>query len=130
MRMWNVDPRIMCRQHLLGEHVETHMLVGSISKRISLFGYATSNLLEVGKLRYRHDLLAKEMLRRGFAHNSPLPDFDTSYLGEIEATMTIDVAKAKAGLLARCNSCSEQAEMLAARGMLSELGCEPPNCIL
>ena len=25
MRMWMVNPRIMCRQHLLGEHVEIHM---------------------------------------------------------------------------------------------------------
>lgn len=25
MRMWMVDPTIMCRQHLLGEHYELHV---------------------------------------------------------------------------------------------------------
>jgi hypothetical protein len=28
--MWMVDPRIMCRNHLLGEHAEIHMFVWNI----------------------------------------------------------------------------------------------------
>lgn len=39
MRMWKVNPKNMCRQHLLGEHVECHMFVGAILKGISLSGY-------------------------------------------------------------------------------------------
>lgn len=31
MRMWMVDPKIMCRKHLLGEHLELHMLAGCIN---------------------------------------------------------------------------------------------------
>lgn len=38
MRMWNINPRYMCRKHLLGEHVETHMLVGSLRKEKSVQG--------------------------------------------------------------------------------------------
>jgi hypothetical protein len=30
MRMWMVNPRIMCGNHLLGEHLETHMFYGII----------------------------------------------------------------------------------------------------
>ena len=45
MRMWMVDPKIMCRKHLLGEHVEHHMFVGTINKRISIVGYLRDNLL-------------------------------------------------------------------------------------
>jgi hypothetical protein len=30
MRMWMVPPKVMCRKHLLGEHVEIHMLAGSL----------------------------------------------------------------------------------------------------
>jgi Pyrimidine dimer DNA glycosylase len=41
MRMWLVDPRLMCSQHLLGEHVELHMLVGSLNrKKTSMAFYA------------------------------------------------------------------------------------------
>ena len=30
MRMWMVNPGFMCNKHLLGEHVECHMLVGHL----------------------------------------------------------------------------------------------------
>ena len=36
MRMWNVDPKLMCNKHLLGEHVEMHMFFGTIQKGISM----------------------------------------------------------------------------------------------
>lgn len=36
MRMWMVPPELMCRQHLLGEHVELHMFVGAINKGTSV----------------------------------------------------------------------------------------------
>lgn len=32
MRMWLVPPSHMCRKHLLGEHVELHMLLGTLKK--------------------------------------------------------------------------------------------------
>jgi len=28
MRMWMLNPKALCRKHLMGEHVEIHMLVG------------------------------------------------------------------------------------------------------
>jgi hypothetical protein len=37
--MWMVDPRQMCRQHLLGEHNELHMFAGTMRKGIGLAGY-------------------------------------------------------------------------------------------
>lgn len=70
-----VDVRRMCKKHLLGEHVECHMFVGSINKEKNLDGYLRKNLFDITKLRKRHDELAKEIVRRGFKHNSPLPEF-------------------------------------------------------
>ena len=32
MRMWLVPPQLMCDQHLLGEHLEMHMFIGTIRK--------------------------------------------------------------------------------------------------
>ena len=56
-----VDPKILCRRHLLGEHVELHMFVGSINKKISLDGYAKNSLVEVHNIKSRHSQLVKEM---------------------------------------------------------------------
>lgn len=73
MRMWMIDPRLMCRQHLLGEHNEIHKLVGTIRKRISLYGYIKNRLVDLNHLQSRHDVLALEIQRRGWNHKSVLP---------------------------------------------------------
>jgi len=75
-----VNPEIMCNQHLLGEHVEIHMFVGSILKQKSLNGYIKNNLLEPTSLIMRHEELITEMMNRNMNHKSALPDFDLDYL--------------------------------------------------
>ena len=49
MRMWMVDPRGMCNKHLVGEHLELHMFVESLRKKMNLGGYFRSNCLEPGR---------------------------------------------------------------------------------
>lgn len=71
-RMWMVDPKLMCREHLLGEHKELHQLVGIIKKGYSIQGYLDNQLIEVHNVKKRHKELVKEMKRRGYNHNSPL----------------------------------------------------------
>jgi len=68
-----VDPRGMCDRHLLGEHVEIHMLVGCLRKRKNIRGYIEKGLVEVRSIRPRHDALVREMRRRHMNHASPLP---------------------------------------------------------
>lgn len=101
MRMWMVDPEIMCRQHLLGEHVECHMFVGSINRGISMKGYLQKGQLEVNSLRRRHDALARELERRGMDHKSPLPKMvkPTTALGEVNGATSLKE------LLRRCPDC-------------------------
>lgn len=72
MRMWTVSPRVLCRKHLLGEHVENHMFIASILKGKSLFGYLEKNCLAPYLLFSRHGTLAEEITRRGYIHQSPL----------------------------------------------------------
>lgn len=72
MRMWMVNPKKMCRKHLLGEHVELHMFVGTIKKGISIQGYIDNGLVNPRMIKKRHKELVKEMERRGYNHNSPL----------------------------------------------------------
>ena len=72
MRMWGVNTALLCNKHLLGEHVEMHMFAGTIKKGISTKGYEETGLVDLSKIRSRHDRIAKEMLRRGMRHKSPM----------------------------------------------------------
>jgi hypothetical protein len=74
MRMWLVDPALLCRQHLLGEHKEVHMLAGCVRKGKTLGRYLTDGLVDPTLLRERHEQLVEEMGRRGYNHRSPLQD--------------------------------------------------------
>ena len=71
MRQWKVDPKLLCNKHLLGEHVEHHMFLGTLKKGISIKGYISKGLLEVHSLKERHDQIAIEMESRGMNHKTP-----------------------------------------------------------
>jgi len=62
----------MCRKHLLGEHVECHMLVGCLKKKKNIKGYLDTGLVSPAEVRKRHDLLAGEMSRRKYRHRTPM----------------------------------------------------------
>ena len=106
MRQWLVDPQLLCRKHLLGEHVEHHMFMGTISKGISVEGYLRDGLLEPKTLHARHDDLVTEMENRGYNHKSPLPDVDTSHLRDGK----IDVIRNLEDLRQRCIDCAKRIE--------------------
>lgn len=100
MRMWMVNPRRMCRQHLLGEHVEIHMLVGSINRGISIKGFLDGELVEPQNVRRRHDQLALEMQRRGYNHKSPLKQTLFEHRGRVDRLVSA------AELVRRCAACA------------------------
>lgn len=102
MRMWMVDPAVLCDRHLLGEHVETHMFVGSIQKGISMAGYLANRLLNAKDLASRHTALAQEMERRGMRHKSPLPPVS------VDAPSTVDPVANLKELARRCPACRER----------------------
>jgi hypothetical protein len=75
MRIWDIPPQKLCRNHLLGEHAELHGVWTILTQDRQ--GYA--NHPEVarwrGKLRAlynKHEEIVAEMLQRGYRHNSPL----------------------------------------------------------
>ena len=104
MRMWMVNPKNMCRKHLLGEHVELHMLVGSIKKKQSLQGFIKNKLIDTSKIQARHDALVKEMERRGYNHKSPLTYDDKLNLGKVNSKESYKE------LLRRCPDCRKIVE--------------------
>ena len=96
-----VEPELMCNKHLLGEHLECHMFVGTINKGTSVKGYLKKNLLEPRSIKKRHDALADEMLRRDFNHWTPLEEVDITGIDDV----LIDRAASRAELLRRCEVC-------------------------
>jgi hypothetical protein len=78
MRIWDLPPERLCRQHLLGEHRELHALWAVLHKKSGSSGYQNhpETLRWKGKLKalfLRHEALVSEMGRRGYSHRSPLP---------------------------------------------------------
>jgi len=104
-----VDPRILCRQHLCGEHYEIHALMGCLRRGHSVDGYLVNNLLEPSSLFARHEALKEEMLSRGYNHQSHLDSDECErcikYLSPLRKIKTIHVGMALADLLNRCQEC-------------------------
>lgn len=106
MRMWMVEPRLLCDQHLLGEHLEMHMFAGALRRGRRLDGYVLGGLVEVHNVVARHDELAAEMERRFIAHDSEV-DLRGAELYEAGR---VDVEESKRELRQRCLMCRERQE--------------------
>jgi hypothetical protein len=102
--MWMVNPTVMCRNHLLGEHAEIHMLVWNIDRGHSVKGYLDKGLLETHNLYSRHEELARELRRRGYQHNSAL---DVKWKLAKNAG-SVDTEKSLEELVRRCAKCRER----------------------
>ena len=91
MRIWDVDPARLCRQHLLGEHRELHGLWNILTQGKRGYSAHPETLRWVGKLaalHARHERLVEEMHERGYRHASPLDS--RLALGAVEQDALID----------------------------------------
>jgi hypothetical protein len=104
VRMWGIDERFMWRQHLLGEHVEMHMIAGSIMRGKSIKGYILNGLIETSRIQERHDYIADARVGRGYNHQSPLEYVDQLNQG------WLDRDKNSGDLFERCHLCCHRFE--------------------
>lgn len=75
MRVWDLAPAKLCRQHLLGEHNEIHALWTILTQGKKGYAHHPETRRWRGKERalyLRHEQVAAEMLARGYRHHSPL----------------------------------------------------------
>ena len=77
MRVWDLNPKYLCRKHLVAEHRELHGLWNILTKHQGKGGYSRhpETLRWVGKIHAlynRHEALIKEFTRRGYNHYTPL----------------------------------------------------------
>jgi hypothetical protein len=107
MRMWMVDPAIMCRKHLLGEHVELHMAAAHLLLGRKVDGWADNNCLQPEAIGVRPKALTVEMTLRGYRHTSPLRQPRVLKTQRPEACVNSIAAKVE--LTRRCAECARRA---------------------
>ena len=135
MRMWMLPPETMCRKHLLGEHVELHMLLGSLRRGKNIDGFLAGKLVEPVIPPCADAVVAvagmffaalsgssaattaaigasmiDEMERRGYRHASPLDEAECETLARrYGRTGTgIDAGANAAELARRCPECAKR----------------------
>ena len=80
MRIWDIEAKRLCNQHLLGEHRELHAIWSILINNKKGYSKHPETLRWIGKLNAlysRHEEQVKEMEKRKFSHRSPL---DKKYL--------------------------------------------------
>ena len=105
-----VNTDFMCRKHLLGEHVELHMLIGSLKKRKNLGGFFKNNCLEPRSIYNRHLEISNEMINRGYNHKSDIELNEclcVLNLPNYQQYWEIDKEKSLKMLLDRCPECKD-----------------------
>lgn len=102
MRMWMVDPKLLCKKHLCGEHFELHKFRHNFLNGHSIAG--RKGQIEPASMAKRHEALAAEMLRRGYKHESP---YEQPNLSRYDLDgFTVDVNVSIADLRERCPECA------------------------
>jgi len=75
LRIWEIPPKKLCRQHLLGEHQELHAIWSILTNGKKGFAHHPETLRWKNKLKalyLLHEVIVAEMLSRGYLHKSPL----------------------------------------------------------
>lgn len=104
MRIWDIEPRKLCRAHLLGEHRELHAIWVVLTQGKKGYSRHPEVLRWKGKLRalyLRHDKLIEEFKLRGYRHKSSLNK--QLALGSANQDKFIDSYKTQLDILKRKN---------------------------
>ncbi len=104
MRMWNINPELLCRQHLLGEHLEMHMFLGCIKENKNIKGFIKNGLVEINNIINRHNEIMNEMIKRNWNHKSPI---DGNLQNILWKEGFVDINNNLKILYNRCEKCKE-----------------------
>ena len=102
MRIWDIAPRRLCRNHLLGEHRELHAIWSVIVNGKKGYAQHPETLRWKGKLKALygwHEVLVVEMRSRGYQHRSPLAKREAA--GSAKQTAYVDRPRKQIVILRR-----------------------------
>ena len=108
MRIWDISPAKLCKNHLLGEHRELHAIWAVITENKKGYSKHPETIRWMGKLKalyLRHEQLVKEMKRRGYNHQSPLDKKNA--IGKSRQDVFVDIPSKQIQILKQ-KSCSCQ----------------------
>jgi hypothetical protein len=107
MRMWMIDPKLLCTTHLIGEHGEIHKHRHNFVKKHKISGRIFPIVqIEPESMQTRHDILAEEMNRRKTgSHKSPYIQPSLSHLSFSERYAEADLDYNLKDLCKRCAGC-------------------------
>ena len=100
MRIWDIEPKKLCRNHLLGEHRELHAIWSILTKNKKGYAKHPETLRWKNKLAalyLRHSRLVNEMKNRGYCHYSNLDRRFAS--GSKKQTAFVDSPRKQAQIL-------------------------------
>lgn len=109
MRMTKVDPRCLCRKHLVAEHIDMHLFMDWYKKKKNLSGYLRNGTLELHSIHDRHEALALELRRRGLEHNTPMIRYCLQFAGHI------DLKESYVRQTKKCKACGDRMKDYGAR---------------
>jgi len=104
MRVWDIEPKKLCRNHLLGEHRELHAIWVILTKGKKGYSHHPEVLRWKGKLRAlyaRHEKLVEELMSRGYNHKSNLRKIHAT--GRLRQDHFVDSYKEQLVILKRKN---------------------------
>lgn len=111
MRCWMINPNLLCRKHLLGEHSELHKHRHNFEKKHSVSGRVYPIvLIEPDNMQKRHDELVLEMVSRDYKHQSEYIQPDISYLPIGQQHARVDINYNIQDLCNRCEECRTRIE--------------------
>jgi hypothetical protein len=102
VRIWDLEPRLLCDQHLLGEHRELHAIWSVLTTGKKGYANHPETVRWRGRLaalHARHAAQVAEMDRRGFRHASPLDERLAT--GAAQQTTFVDTIEAQRARLAQ-----------------------------
>jgi hypothetical protein len=100
VRIWDISPKRLCRNHLLGEHRELHAIWSVLVNGKKGYARHPETLRWKGKLKAlfgRHEALVSEMMVRGYRHRSPLSKRQAR--GSAAQRMFVDTPQAQIRIL-------------------------------
>ncbi|MFA6282058.1 MAG: pyrimidine dimer DNA glycosylase/endonuclease V [Candidatus Omnitrophota bacterium] len=106
MRIWDIEPDKLCRNHLLGEHRELHAIWSVLTKNKKGYSRHPETLRWKNKLAalyLRHEQLIDEMKKREYRHHSVL-DYKFA-TGARKQSILID-SRSKQAQILRNKKCS------------------------
>ena len=101
-----INPALLCNKHLLGEHGEIHKHRHNFVKKHNIAGRINPVVqIEPRAMKKRHDILAKEMMRRKMNHKSDYSMPDISYLKSELKNAKVNLEISIKDLRNRCKVC-------------------------